>query len=375
MGGHEKHASGIDTIYGGSGVDFIVGGMDADILYGGTGSDIFAFEGNQDFGDLIKDFSTDDKLFFNSSSFSSAFQTNKNLNSYFKLQQNGGHTEVYFDETGTASSFELATTLENTSVDSVNLSNLLAGVQSASVFKSGSYTSAVSINDDTGVFTSTGGDYFFNGQEAANYLYTLAGDDNITFDAQNNYGSGNFFLGSGNDYIQIINENYIYSTPYLQAQGGQGDDQLKGGKGEDVLKGNDGDDLIFGNDGNDFLYGDCLDWEFNLCDVYMSSHETHASGIDTIYGGAGDDVIVGGIGADILYGGTGNDIFAFEGDHDFGDLIKDFSTGDKLFFEKLIFSSTYEVNKNLNSYFKAEQNGSDTYVYFDGAGKALRTSS
>ena len=233
------------------------------------------------------------------------------------------------------------------------------------------YSTPLSNFDDNGVFTVTSGNQLYNGHDVGQYLYTLAGDDNITFDAQNNYGWGNFFLGSGNDYIQIINENYIYSTPSLHGQGGQGDDQLKGGKGEDVLKGNDGDDLIFGNDGNDFLYGDCLEWEFDLCDTtYMGGHEKHASGIDTIYGGSGVDFIVGGMDADILYGGTGSDIFAFEGNQDFGDLIKDFSTGDKLFFNSSSFSSAFQTNKNLNSYFKLQQNGSHTEVYFDETGTA-----
>ena len=73
----EKHASGIDTIYGGSGDDFIVGGMNADILYGGTGNDIFAYESDDDFGDSIKDFAHGDKLFIKSDIFAASFQTNQ----------------------------------------------------------------------------------------------------------------------------------------------------------------------------------------------------------------------------------------------------------------------------------------------------------
>ena len=141
----------------------------------------------------------------------------------------------------------------------------------------------------------------------------MAGNDDITLDGQNNYAWGNFFLGAGNDEIKVINEIGDHNIVDLHAQGGKGNDTLQGGAGEDLLKGNDGDDLIFGNDGNDFLYGDCLEWEFDLCDTFfVGNHESHVSGIDTIYGGAGSDIIVGGMGADILYGGTGNDIFAFE---------------------------------------------------------------
>ena len=95
---------------------------------------------------------------------------------------------------------------------------------------------------------------------------------------------------------------------------------MYGGAGEDELKGNSGNDLIYGGGGDDFLYGDCRDYDFSICEYYHV-HDEHSGGIDTIYGGDGNDLIVGGVGADDLSGGAGADIFAFEGHHDFGDII------------------------------------------------------
>ena len=58
-------------------------------------------------------------------------------------------------------------------------------------------------------------------------------------------------------------------------------------------------------------------------------------GTDTIDGGDGDDFIVGGYGADVISGGAGADIFAFEAEEEFGDLIRDFDSSDRIFLHKL----------------------------------------
>ena len=119
--------------------------------------------------------------------------------------------------------------------------------------------------------------------------------------------------------------------------------------------------------GTDFLYGDCRDYDFSICEYYHV-HDEHSGGADTIYGGDGNDLIVGGMGADDLSGGVGADIFAFEGHHDFGDIIRDFDSSDRLFFDQTIFASSYEVNQNFSSYFRFEQAGSHTQVLIDKTG-------
>ena len=146
----------------------------------------------------------------------------------------------------------------------------------------------------------------------------------------------------------------------LKAEGGSGNDEMHGGAGEDELKGNSGNDLIYGGGGDDFLYGDCRDYDFYICEYELNGE--HNGGADTIYGGDGNDSIVGGIGADDLSGGAGADIFAFEGHHDFGDIIRDFDSSDRLFFDQTIFASSYGVNQNFSSYFRFEQVGSNTQV-------------
>ena len=173
-----------------------------------------------------------------------------------------------------------------------------------------------------------------------------------------NYAYGNFYTGSGDDVIrwnEVGTGTYgIIST--LQAQGGSGNDEMHGGAGEDELKGNSGNDLIYGGGGDDFLYGDCQDYDFSICDYYLMGDQ-HTGGADTIYGGDGNDLVVGGMGADDLSGGAGADIFAFEGHHDFGDIIRDFDSSDRLFFHQSIFASSSEVNQNFSSYFRFEQVG------------------
>jgi len=89
--------------------------------------------------------------------------------------------------------------------------------------------------------------------------------------------------------------------------GGAGNDTLTGDVADDVLSGGAGNDTLIGGDGNDVLIGE-----------------------------DGNDVLIGGAGADRLTGGAGNDTFRYLDIRDFnGDVILDFSTGDRIDFSAL----------------------------------------
>lgn len=112
---------------------------------------------------------------------------------------------------------------------------------------------------------STSADDWISGNQLANILVGLGGDD--------------WFFGAG------------------------GNDTLRGDAGNDHLYGERKDDLIFGGTGNDFLYG--------------------GQDNDTLKGGAGSDHLEGGSGDDIMTGGSGFDVFVFTAK--FGnDIITDF---------------------------------------------------
>ena len=97
--------------------------------------------------------------------------------------------------------------------------------------------------------------------------------------------------------------------------GGGGNDTISGLAGNDLLSGGYGNDTLDGGAGNDLLSG--------------------GYGNDVLDGGAGNDTLIGGLGADTLSGGVGNDIFKYNalaewGNQPFGDIITDFSVGDKI---------------------------------------------
>ena len=73
----------------------------------------------------------------------------------------------------------------------------------------------------------------------------------------------------------------IAPTGGVNAEGGDGDDNLDGSVGSDTLDGGAGDDLLRGG-----------------------------RGADTLDGGAGDDALKGGMGDDVVYGGEGNDVLS-----------------------------------------------------------------
>ena len=113
------------------------------------------------------------------------------------------------------------------------------------------------------------------------------------------------FGGPGDDLRDAGNHTSVI-------YGRQGNDTLSGGNQIDYIYGGSGGDSILGSTQDDHLYG--------------------GSGNDTISGETGQDIIVGGYGADRLTGGNGNDVFQYWSSGDAGDLIIDFTTGDKLEF-------------------------------------------
>ena len=117
----------LDTIYGGDGNDLIVGGMGADDLSGGAGADIFAFEGHHDFGDIIRDFDSSDRLFFDQTIFASSYEVNQNFSSYFRFEQVGSNTQVFIDKTGSGSNFELVATLQNYNATQIDVTKIGLG--------------------------------------------------------------------------------------------------------------------------------------------------------------------------------------------------------------------------------------------------------
>ena len=69
----------------------------------------------------------------------------------------------------------------------------------------------LSFNNDIGVFLSS--NLAFNDIELnSSTIYTLSGDDDITFDVNNEYAHANYYTGSGDDVVRIINEITTYGT-------------------------------------------------------------------------------------------------------------------------------------------------------------------
>ena len=90
----------------------------------------------------------------------------------------------------------------------------------------------------------------------------------------------------------------IAPTGGVNAEGGDGDDNLTGSVGNDTLDGGAGDDVLRGG-----------------------------AGTDTLVGGEGDDVLDGGASSDVLTGGGGKDTFVQDFSKPGSDTITDFNPG------------------------------------------------
>lgn len=103
--------------------------------------------------------------------------------------------------------------------------------------------------------------------------------------------------------------------------------------GDDLYDGRNGavGGTVYGNAGNDRLLG--------------------GSGAERFVGGYGADTLQGGGGADILTGGAGRDLFLDTAAGHDGDVITDFSRGDRLVFSDASLDSfAYSFNGNIFTY-------------------------
>ena len=70
----------------------------------------------------------------------------------------------------------------------------------------------------------------------------------------------------------------------------------------------------------------------------------------------GNDYLNGGYGADVISGGAGADIFAFEAVSEFGDLIRDFDSSDRILLNNLLLASgSTSIDVDPSKYIKFTQ--------------------
>ncbi len=163
----------------------------------------------------------------------------------------------------------------------------------ADTFNFSGYSQAQKIDLNGGAFSDVGG---------------LVGNVSVAMGALIENADG----GSGSDRI-IGNEaaNFVSGlNGDDDISGGAGNDDLNGNVGSDTVKGDDGDDTVRGGQGADLVYGG----------PGADGHVNGNLGDDTVYGGAGNDTVFGGQGADRLFGDEGNDLLS-------GDLGDDILTG------------------------------------------------
>jgi Ca2+-binding RTX toxin-like protein len=135
-----------------------------------------------------------------------------------------------------------------------------------------------------------------------------------------------------------------------------GADTITGTSGHDTIIGMDGDDVINGGGGADNIHGGAGN------DILRGGDSS-----DLIHGGLGDDIIFGDAGADTLFGGAGADTFTFEAATAYSgiDLIKDFSTGDKLDLLDVLYGLYDPMTDDLLDFVQISVSGGDTLVSID----------
>ena len=190
------------------------------------------------------------------------------------------------------------------------------------------------VHDDIEYVIGSMYDDTITGNDKANMLWGLAGDDNLHGRAGNDtveggYGADMLSGGDGNDTAsygmsmmgvtvrlhsgQAMGGDAMGDTWSLSAMQKYTDstgeetsvmladiENLTGSAHDDILAGDMRDNIIMGGDGNDRIYGGPSP---------KDAHDTDSglTNMDMLHGEKGDDHIFGGAGADTLDGGDGND--------------------------------------------------------------------
>ncbi len=251
----------IAAINGGTGDDTIIGSIDDNVINGGGGNDrLFGGSGSDTIdggtGDNVLNGGADDDFFL--------VGTKTSLNTYaggtgFDTIQGNADGAVILVTTGSLSGIE---TITSGGFGDVSISGT-AGVDVIDLRQI-----AIADGDITVIDGKDGSDTIYgtnadanSGSTGADYIVGGTGDDRI-------------FGGSGDDIIE----------------GGADFDYLDGGAGSDTVNGGDGDDTIVAS-GLDFLYGDAGDDIF-LAKGGAANNYDGGEGFDTIQATANGNIAI-----------------------------------------------------------------------------------
>lgn len=148
----------------------------------------------------------------------------------------------------------------------------------------------------------------------------VADNFGVPIDADGGNGNDQLFGGSLADTLKGSggNDELNGQRGTDDLDGGIGNDKLLGGSGNDTLKGGDGLDELQGESDNDLLEGGN---DADRLDGYTGDDKLFGQGgEDVLNGGDGKDELDGGTEADLLFGDNNDDILN-GGDGDFGDQL------------------------------------------------------
>lgn len=191
----------------------------------------------------------------------------------------------------------------------------------SSAAQTGGHAAGDTLTGIENVVGSIIGNDVLTGDDVANRLFGLAGDDTLR-------GNGGNDVLAGDVGIDMLHGDAGEDG----LSGGDGNDQLWGGADNDRLDGGEGSDTLLGEAGNDVLTGGTGAGVDNLDGGVGDDMLYGGGGNDTLVGGDGKDQLVGEAGNDLLQGGLGDDTYAV-GQNSGADTILDIDGVNKILFE------------------------------------------
>ncbi|ODT65009.1 MAG: hypothetical protein ABS75_33180 [Pelagibacterium sp. SCN 63-23] len=340
--------SGSDELNGGNGADFLVGGTGDDLLAGGAGDDAYVYSIGDGYDEITEEGGfdsvllgagiTEGDLVFSRVGNDLLISSAVLIADFYSGDPDAIVEEIRFSDNSTLDLTELLPIFGTSGDDNLNgnaYGNFIYGLAGYDELHGGDGDDVLDGGDDDDSLYGGDGDDTLYGGDGNDYAYYSVSffDTTVTEDS----GVVTIVSEEGTDTLHDV-EAFAFSEVTMPSFaipmftdgtsiadfmfGSSGTDIINGRGGNDTIHGYEGVDILGGGDGNDVIYGgedsDILSGGDGDDELYANTDSvfTDLYAGNSLYGGAGNDLLVGSDYYDYLFGGDGNDTLIGMGNGD-----------------------------------------------------------
>lgn len=337
--------SGSDELNGGNGADFLVGGTGDNLLAGGAGDDAYVYSIGDGYDEITEEGGfdsillgagiTEGDLVFSRVGNDLLISSAVLIAGFYSGDPDAVVEEIRFSDNSTLDLTQLLPIFGTSGDDSLSgnaFGNYIYGLAGYDDLEGGDGDDVIEGGDDDDVLRGGAGDDHLDGGDGNDSAWYSTS----FFDSYITESSGTItVVGEGTDTVVNV-EGIVFNDIGIDASlvntinygtsiadfmfGSSSDDYILGRSGNDVIHGYAGWDYLGGGDGNDILYGgdddDYLSGGDGDDELYANTDTVFTGWYDILRGDGGNDLLVGSMYDNYFEGGDGNDTLIGMGGND-----------------------------------------------------------